>query len=285
MPAVTKGMSASISTAPEASAGTAETARRSTLVPPSRRKSLLRPIRLEVPAASTTPAMRPARSSFMDASPLGAQVLRLAACVDREHLRDDADRDLLRTVGAEVEAHRREQLVGLGGAELAQDLLLPRARPEQPQVGERLAEQRAQPIAVVLQGVRLDDGEMAPPQGEAVEPIPGAAEQEARWRREALRGQEGAAVIDDGHLESGLRRQGRQRAGVVARAEHHQGGRREEHVEEDGAAVDLIEAALARLQELRSSLGGGAVDLRRAGRARQLAAREHQRAASAVPFH
>src|SRR6267143_1479408 len=126
---------------------------------------------------------------------------------------------------------------------------------------------------------------MAPPQGEAVEPIPGAAEQEARWRREALRGQEGAAVIDDGHLEAGLRRQGRQRAGVVARAEDHQGGRWAEHVEEDGPAGELIEAALARLQELRGALGRGAVHLRRSGRARQLAAREHQRAARAVPFH
>src|SRR6266446_3960250 len=208
-------MSASISTAPEASAGTAEmpartevfipraysalntfvkersassaaarslswprttstgsrpapaavpTARRRTLLPPSGRNSLFLPMRLEVPAASTTPAMRPERSSFMDASPLGAQVRGFAAGVHREHLRDDADGDLLGTVGPQVEADRREQLVGLRRAELAQDLLLADARTKQAQVGQRLRRERAEPLAIVLQRMRLDDGEMAPTQ-------------------------------------------------------------------------------------------------------------------------
>src|SRR5256886_9364677 len=105
------------------------TARRSTLVPPSGRKSLLRPIRLEVPAASTTPATRPERSSFMDASPLGAQVPRVAPRVHGEHLGDDAHRDLLRTVGGQIEAYGSEQLVRFARAELTEDLVLPRARP------------------------------------------------------------------------------------------------------------------------------------------------------------
>src|SRR5438309_1508813 len=55
------------------------TARRSTLVPPSWRNNLLRPIRLEVPAARTTAATRPERSSVMDASAF------LAPVVDHRH--------------------------------------------------------------------------------------------------------------------------------------------------------------------------------------------------------
>ena len=83
----------------------------------------------------------------MDASLLSAQVSGLAPGVHCEHLGDNADRDLLRTVGGEVEADGREQPVRFGRAELAEDLLLPRARPEQTQVRERLGKQRAQPVA------------------------------------------------------------------------------------------------------------------------------------------
>src|SRR5438477_3330873 len=258
MPAVTKGMSASITTAPDASSGTAEmpartdvfipraysslitgmqvrpsssanarslscprttrtgssparpaeaTARRSTLMPPRGRKSLLRPIRLEVPAASRTPATRPERSPFMDASRLRAQVPGLAPRVHGEHLRDDADGNLLGTVGAEVESNGRKQLVGLRCPELPEDLVFARARTEQAQIRERLGEQGAQPVPVVLQGVRLDHREVAPPQLERAHAVLGAAEDEARRRGKTLGGEERAAVIHDGHFEARLCRE------------------------------------------------------------------------------
>src|SRR5258706_544245 len=192
------------------------TARRSTLVPPSGSKSLLRPIRLEVPAASTTPARRPERSSVMDASPLGAQVRRLAPRVHGEHLGDDADRDLLRAVGREVEAHRRKQPLRFGRAELPQDLVLPRSGTEQPEVGERLRQQGAQPVPVVLQRVRLDDGEVAPAESEAVQTVLRAAQEQARRGREPLRGEEGAPGIDHRHFEARLGGEGGERSPVVA---------------------------------------------------------------------
>src|SRR5712691_3755396 len=129
--------------------------------PPSSRRSLFFPMRLEVPAARITPATR---SAFMDASALRPQMHGLAPGAHRQHLGDDADRHLLRSFGAQVEPYRREDLLRIGGAELPQDLLLARARAEKTQVGERLRQERAQPVAVVDERVRLHDGEVAWPQ-------------------------------------------------------------------------------------------------------------------------
>src|SRR5205085_5138091 len=103
----------------------ARTARRSTVSPSSSRNSLFRPIRLEVPAASSTAATS---GLVMDAPALVAQVERLARGADGEHLGEDADRHLLGPLGAEVEAHRRVEVRRFGHAEILEELLLARSR-------------------------------------------------------------------------------------------------------------------------------------------------------------
>src|SRR3954471_7214248 len=97
------------------------TARRRTVVPPSGRRSLLRPMRVDWPAASTMPAMD--ASPVMDASSLVAQVHRRASRADGEHLRDDAHRHLLGAVGRDVQSHRRIETFRGRYADLVQDLL------------------------------------------------------------------------------------------------------------------------------------------------------------------
>src|SRR5262245_32062032 len=93
-------------------------ARRSSVSPSSGKSSLLRPMRVEEPAASTMPATAPPRSAGMDGALLVPQVPRLAARAHREQLGDDAHRDLLRALGAELEADGAEYAVVAGGADL-----------------------------------------------------------------------------------------------------------------------------------------------------------------------
>ena len=59
---------------------------------------------------------------------------RLATRADREHLGQNADRHLLRALGAQVELKRRVDAVGLRYAQLLEELLLARAWTEQAQV-------------------------------------------------------------------------------------------------------------------------------------------------------
>src|SRR5215470_10899949 len=134
-------------------------ARRRTLSPSRRRRSLLRPIRLEGPAARRTPATLPARarSGDMDRALLLAQGPGFPGRVDREDLRDDRDRDLLGPVGAEVEPHGAANPVVLREAELPQDLAGPRAGAEHSHVRDLRGEEQARPLPVVREGVRLDD--------------------------------------------------------------------------------------------------------------------------------
>src|SRR5207244_9948689 len=168
-------------------------ARRRTLTPPSARKSLFFPIRLEVPAASRTPAIL---VFGMDASAPIAQVQRRAARADREHLGDDAHRDLFRAFCAEVEADGSEQSVGCGPQLLEQFLSAP-ARPEQAEIRERLRQQSAEPFAIVLQRVRLDDRVMVlSERGNAFARTPS---HEPRRRRKALRREIAAAVRSEEH--------------------------------------------------------------------------------------
>src|ERR1700720_203019 len=97
---------------------------RSTLSPASSNSILLHPMRLEVPAASSTPATGPVptspagkpASSGMDGLLPRRQVARLAPGGEGEQLGDDADRDLLRPVGAQVEAYRAEDPLRRGPA-------------------------------------------------------------------------------------------------------------------------------------------------------------------------
>ena len=120
---------------------------------------MFRPIRLEVPAARTTAATRPERSSVMDASLPVAQVLGTSPRVDGEHLGHDADCHLLRTVGAEIEPDRREEALAVAHAELLQDVLLARPRSQEAHVRDGLVLDRSHPLAIVLQRVHLDDEE------------------------------------------------------------------------------------------------------------------------------
>src|SRR5262245_40307358 len=109
--------------------------------------SLLRPMRVEVPAASTIPATDPERSG-MDRLPFLAQVARLLARDHGEQLAHDADGDLLGTVGAEAETDRREHARIAGRIEAAEHLVRARTRAEQPDVLRAAREKALQPVAV-----------------------------------------------------------------------------------------------------------------------------------------
>src|SRR2546429_310647 len=138
------------------------TARRTSVRPPTSMTILFSPMRLERPAASTTAATR---SPGMDSSHTGAQVRGFPVGVHSEHLRDDAERHLLRSVRADVEADGREQL-GAVPIERAQDQLPARSRSEQAQIRQRLSRQPAQPLAVVRQRMRLHHRVALPPDDE-----------------------------------------------------------------------------------------------------------------------
>src|SRR6266481_825339 len=212
-------------------------ARRTSVPPPSFSNILFVPMRVDWPAARTTPATR---SGVMDPPESFAQVTGLAARVDREDLGDDADRHLLGAVRADVDPDGREQLRA-GKLQLAQDMFFMTARTEQAEVRERPVGQRAQPVAIVGQGVRLHDGEVPARDAErnAGESVRGPSQDEPERRREALRGQVRGPVVDHRHLESGLQGERRQRAGVVSGAEDEQARRRPQHVHEGGFAAAL----------------------------------------------
>src|SRR5438270_6885090 len=201
------------------------TARRSTLVPPSWRNNLLRPIRLEVPAARTTAATRPERSSVMDASAFLAQVLGTSPRMDGEHLGHDADGHLLRSVGADVEPHRREEALPVTHAELPKDVLLSRARTEEADVGDGLVLDRAHPFAVVLQGMHLDHHERAAVEAQVLHSVLGPAQDEPGWRRESCLGEVRAPVVDHRHREPRPESEGGEGPRVVARPAEAERGR------------------------------------------------------------
>src|SRR5712692_6901055 len=228
------------STGSSPAAAAVRTARRSTVSPSISRKSLFLPIRLEVPAASRT---QPTSAQFMDTPALHPKVQRLATRADRQHLGQDADRHLLRALGAQVEPNRRVDPLMLRHAQLLEELLLARAGPEQAQVCERLPDERAHPVAVVLQRVRLDHREVLP--RKLRHTLVRAPMHEPRRSPKALFGEKAAAVIDHGHLKAHLVRQRCERPRVVSRAEDQQRRRRLEHVHEEGVRPALLHAALA----------------------------------------
>src|SRR2546422_7261568 len=106
------------------------TARRTSVRPRTSISILFSPMRLERPAASTTPATRSPR---MDSSRACAQVGRFPAGIHRQQLRDDADRHLLGAVRADVEPDGGEQLHAVP-VERAQDELPARSRSEPAQL-------------------------------------------------------------------------------------------------------------------------------------------------------
>src|SRR6266851_7240031 len=178
-------------------AAAVRTARRSTVSPSISRKSLFLPVRLEVPAASRT---QPTSARPMDTPAFCPKMKKLATGADREHFGHDADRHLLRALGPQVEPDRRVDPLVQRYAQPLEEVLLARARPEQAEVGERLLEERAHPVAVVLERVRLDHREVLP--RELRHTLFRAPQHEPRRRRKVLLGEEAAAVIDHGDLEA-----------------------------------------------------------------------------------
>src|SRR6266446_137849 len=204
------------------------TARRTSVRPPTSMSILFSPMRLERPAASTTPATR----SPMDSCCARAQVRGFPPSVHRQQLRDDADGHLLGSVRADVEPDGREQLRAVP-IERAQDQLPARSRSEQAQIGQRLSGKGTQPVAVVRERVRLHHREVLPrdAERETRDSLGRTPQCKAQRRGKALRGQVGRPVVDDGDLESRRGGERCQRAGVVSGAEDEQTRRRAEHVD------------------------------------------------------
>src|SRR5262249_5606535 len=110
-------------------------ARRTSDSPSNERSSLFRPRRAERPAARTTPGMPGPASAGMDRPFLLAQRPGRARSADREQLRHDRERDLLRALRPEVEADRGEDALAGPGADLRKDLGPARPRTEETHVG------------------------------------------------------------------------------------------------------------------------------------------------------
>src|SRR5215467_15609985 len=114
-------------------------------------------MREEVPAASTIPATGPFLSGCMNCSLLLAQVPRLARRSESKQLGQDAQGDLARSLGAEVETHRTENAICSGHPAVPEYLLLARARPQEAEVGGLGLEQMPDPLSIVGQRVHFDD--------------------------------------------------------------------------------------------------------------------------------
>src|SRR5256885_559416 len=218
-------------------ASAVSTARRRTVVPPSGRRSLLRPMRVDCPAASTMPAT--GASPIMDASRLVAQMHGRPSRSDGEHLRDDAHGDLLGAVGRDVETHGSVEAFRGGDADLLQDLLPAGPRTEQSEVADRLLEQGLEPALVVHKRMGLHDRGVPAGESEPGDSVLGSAQQQPRRGGKPLRGQVCRPVIDDRDLESGLRGERGERAGIVAGAEEEEMWRRIEDLDEEAGVGHL----------------------------------------------
>src|SRR4029078_3685428 len=123
------------------------TARRMSGSPSSSTNSLLRPRRVEAPAASTIPAIGPDRSDGMDGLRFFTQVPRVAPRAEGQHLGHDGDRDLLGGVPGAVGPDGTEHL-RRGDADLSEDFLATRPRPEQADVAGAGLCECAHPLAL-----------------------------------------------------------------------------------------------------------------------------------------
>src|SRR5262249_48504377 len=106
-------------------------------------------MRLEVPAASTTPATEPALSPRMDRSLLRAQRPRFARRANRKKLGDDGERALLGALSAQIETHRAEDTIARGRADLAQELGSARPGPDDADIRNPGRQQLPHPLPVV----------------------------------------------------------------------------------------------------------------------------------------
>src|SRR5262245_51377117 len=209
------------------------TARRTSVSPASCMNSLFWPMRVEVPAASTTPATGPVRSHSMNRLPFFAQVAGRPARDHREQLADDADRDLLGSVGAEVQADRSEHAAAGGRAKLAEHLVGSRARPEQPDVRRAALQEHLQPVAIVSERMRLDHDQRASVDAERLDAAVGSEVQQPVRRWKALLRQECLPMIHDRYRKARLLCKRHEGTRIVARAADDQRGRRVEHLGEN----------------------------------------------------
>src|SRR5262245_2179383 len=139
---------------------TRPTTRRTRVSPSSSMRSLFCPMRVDMPAASTIPAIDPSRSG-MDSLRFCAQVAGLLPRKDSQQLGDDADGDLFRALGAKRQANRSEHSRIVTRAELAENAFGSRAWAQQTDVLRAGGEKAFQPVAIVSQRVGHDDDQRA----------------------------------------------------------------------------------------------------------------------------
>src|SRR5438309_5471710 len=249
-------------------------ARRTSDSPSSSSNILLRPMRREAPAASTMPATRGAGARAgslrggMDRRLALAQRVHAAARAHGQDLRDDGQRDLLRPVGPDVEAHgavdpRCVALAEGGGG--AQDLEHPLgalARSQHPDVGDRSPDEGPQVALVVREVVGHDDGVAVGVERQALEQLLGATLDQRRRRRKTLRREVGGTPVHHHDAEPDVRREARQGPGVVTGAADHELGRRDEHVAEDRSADDLHNPRLLGAEQFPGTRDRSAIQRR-----------------------
>src|SRR5262245_2713826 len=110
------------------------TARCTSVSPSSSTNSLLRPIRVDVPAASTMPATRSTSSGDMDGGSSFTKMTGLLARVDGQQFGQDADGDLLGAVGPHIKADRAEHSISGSGAHSLKYLFCSGARSQETNV-------------------------------------------------------------------------------------------------------------------------------------------------------
>src|SRR5262245_24276472 len=255
------------------------TVRRSSDSPSISRNSLLRPRRVDAPAASTTPATAPLRSDGMDGLGFLAQVPAGARRMKRQQLADDADGDLFGSVGADVEADGPEHLRRVG-ANLPEDLFAPRARSEQPDVRRAGLQEAAHPLAIAGERMRLGDDQRPAVHAKRRDVVARAELQQVPRRREAGPRQVVGPMIDDRHGEADVGGVRDERTRVVSGATHEETRRHAEDVREHQFPADLVGARSTGGDEPVDLLQNPAIDIRIAGRSGDDAARidEHRSA-------
>src|SRR5881296_186221 len=243
-------------------------ARRISDSPSSWSSILFWPMRREAPAARITPATR--RVSVgrgMDRRLALAQRAGTPAGAHREDLGNHRQRHLLRPVGADVETDGpvHETLVhGRRSSDVLEDALGALARPEHADVGDGSGHERPEIRLVVGEVVGHDDGvARCVERQRAREPV-ALALHEQRRRREALPGEIPGPPIHHDHPEAHVRREARERPGVVPRAEDHKLGRRLEHVDEHRAPGDLVDPGLVAAEQLARPRRRSAIHVDRA---------------------
>src|SRR5437868_8853238 len=178
------------------------------------RSSLLVPIRLDGPAASTTPPTCSVVSTDMDRALPLPEMHRLATRNAGEQLRNDAHRDLLRSIRAKVGADRSENAFVVFRAELAADFLGASARSQHADVRHIARQQSRDPLGILFYGVRLDDRVSERAQLNLGRLCVGPRCDETNFGGIVLGGEIRRTVVNDGDAESNIRRASGERGSI-----------------------------------------------------------------------